>query len=78
MMQAGDLVLEASAVTLFEDRRSDENEEIAFGAGVQVFLEEVAEHGDVTHDRDLGLALGNFVLKQATDGERVAALDEDV
>src|SRR5262249_48106619 len=63
---------------LFEDCRRNENEKIALGACIQMFLEEIAEDRDITHDRYFRPPLANFVLQQPADGEGVTASDEHV
>ena len=76
MVQAGDLILEAGAVALLDDGGRDEDQQVALGPGIEVLLEGVADDRDIAEDRDLVVGLGHFVLEQAADGERIAALDE--
>ena len=51
MIEAGHLIFEAGAVALLDDGRRDEDEQVALDAGVQLFLEEIAEDRDVAEDR---------------------------
>lgn len=78
LMQAGDLIFQTSAVALLENRRCDKDQQVTFGARVEVLLEKVAEDRDVSHHGNFISALRHFVLKQPTDRKGVTTLDQDI
>ena len=77
-MQSADLVFQAGAVMLVDDRRRHEDEQVALGPGVQMVLKEITENGHVAEQRHLGARLGDFILEQTADRQGIAALDQNV
>src|ERR1700730_4008474 len=57
VMQPGALIFQAGAVALIKDRRGYKDEQIAFRAGVEFFLEEITQERHIAQERHFGATL---------------------
>ena len=77
-MHTTDLVFQAGAVTLVDDGRRHENQQVSLCPNIAPALKEITEERHISDERNLGAGLEHFILEQTADRQGVTALDQDI
>jgi hypothetical protein len=78
MVHTTDLVFQARAVTLVDDRGRNEHKQVSLYPNIGSALKEIPEDWDIAHERDLGTGFDGFILEQTANRQRVATLNQNI